>query len=449
MAALEALHAHTAVYTAPSAVESLLDRIGWPDADGVLLDPGAGDGAFLVAAMNRLAPLPGDFAAAARVRGLEIHPGAAADARERLAGALAMMGWTRDDARRAAEVSVRNADFLIDGYDGPEPSFIAGNPPYMRFARLPQAFKDAYAAILPKVAKGDLQHAFLDRCAALLRPDGAIAFVTADRWLLNDGSAPLRAALGRTLGVDHVGRLDAASCFYRPKNRRSGTPPRVHPVEIVLRAAGVAEHALGADPFSPDGPAESWDGPVLADVATVRLAPYLGPVGGFLLDAGQSQAFDAERLVPALDLDDIDFDTGTVRRPTRFALLTDPAEEPTGVVRDHLLAALPTMPKKVREGRWWCPPEPVNRDLGRPALLIPRIAKGIRAVLVEGGVLPVNHNITVVTDERGTGLERLRDALTSDAAQEWVVRHAPRLEDGYHDIRTTLVRRIPLYGWDG
>ncbi|EIM30396.1 hypothetical protein [Microvirga lotononidis] len=60
-AAIEALHAATALYTAEPVVDVLLDRIGWPDADGSLVDPNAGDGMFMVRALSRLDLAPDDF----------------------------------------------------------------------------------------------------------------------------------------------------------------------------------------------------------------------------------------------------------------------------------------------------------------------------------------------------------------------------------------------------
>src|SRR3954470_18078148 len=80
-AALEALHAPTALYTAEPVVDVLLDRIGWPDANGRLVDPSAGDGMFMVRALSRLDLAPGDFQEVARVQGWELHPGAMRSAR--------------------------------------------------------------------------------------------------------------------------------------------------------------------------------------------------------------------------------------------------------------------------------------------------------------------------------------------------------------------------------
>lgn len=60
----------TGVYTAE--IEALLDRLGWPVQGDWLLDPGAGNGGFLVAALARLDLARDDVAEAGRrVRGFE------------------------------------------------------------------------------------------------------------------------------------------------------------------------------------------------------------------------------------------------------------------------------------------------------------------------------------------------------------------------------------------
>ncbi len=60
--------------------------------------------------------------------------------------------------------------------------------------------------------------------------------VTADRWLFNVGAARLREAIGQFFRLAHLERIDVTSAFYRPKQRRAGSPPRVHPCAVVLNA---------------------------------------------------------------------------------------------------------------------------------------------------------------------------------------------------------------------
>jgi hypothetical protein len=90
------------------------------------------------------------------------------------------------------------------------------------------------------------------------------------------------------------------------------------------------------------------------------------------------------------------------------------------------------------------PPEAITLPLDRPAILVPRIGKRIRAVRLPAGVLPVNHNLYVVAGQDVRSLDEIEGILLSEATQAWVARNAPRLEDGYLDIRAGLIRRIPV-----
>ena len=445
---VEALHAATALYTTESVVEALLDKAGWPDASGRLLDPGCGDGAFMCRALARLAPEAGDHAAADRVTGWEIHPRAALDARRAYAATLVGLGWGAADAEAAAGRNVRQADFVVGARDAGRFTHVVGNPPYLRWANLPPGLATLYEAVVARHALGDLAHAFLDACADMLEPDGVVAFVTADRWLFNETASRLRAEVGRRLGIADLGRLDPATTFYRPKRRQRGTPPRVHPVAIVLRTVGTPGlRALTGAPVPPDGgPDDAHDGPRLGEVATVRLAPWLGPEGIFVVDAGAAVSLTGADLVPVIDTDDIDSSTGEMSAPRRVAIRTTRSQRPSDGVMAHLERTLHRMPARGRGGISWMPPESMTLPLGEPALLVPRIVRTIRPTRLPAGICPINHNLHVVgAPSAGVSLDDIDRMLRGESTAAWVARFAPRLENGFHDMRAGVLRRVPVH----
>lgn len=440
---LDLLHQATALYTVSPVVDALLDKIGWPDADGCLIDPSAGDGMFLARALARLPIAPDDFTQIERICGWEIHPEAVKSGHARLCAQLVGRGWTMIAAREAARRILRQGDFITEAPAGVRYRFVAGNPPYMLFRRLPEAFKSLYRPIFCNATKGDLLHAFLDRCAALMTDDGVIGLVTSDRWLFNETAATLRSQLGGRVGIDHLARLDADTSFYRPKQRQKGSPPRVHPVEVVMRSAGAASITLTAAPISPDGRAVEPTGPTLSDIATIRLAPWLGPDNIFLIGATVAAALPPEHLVPAVDTHDFDATTGQMRDPTRFVIRTHRDHAPPAIIQEHLRRELHRMPRRGQNKTWWVPPEKLFESVAHPALLIPRIAKSIRPIRLSPGIMPVNHNLYVVS-AGARSLDEIEGILTAPATQDFVARNAPRLENGYLDIRATLIRRIPI-----
>lgn len=82
-------------------------------------------------------------------------------------------------------------------------------------------------------------------------------------------------------------------------------------------------------------------------------------------------------------------------------------------------------------------------DLSCETLLVPRIATSPKAVRVPPGILPINHNLSIVCGEPGV-LDRVEAALRSPLAAQWVRDYAPRLEGGYFSLTTTLLRKMPI-----
>jgi len=445
--AVDELHYATAIYTSLDVVDGMLDQIDWPVRGGKLFDPSAGDGAFLMQALRRLTIQPDDMSIVDRLLGWEIHPGAVKDARNRIVGYLVEIGWSLRTAKSVADQIVVEADFLTDTLPAREFTCIAGNPPYLRMGNLPQYFKAVYSKTVPKYAFGDLLHAFLDRCTRILSDDGIISLVTADRWLLNSTSADLRETIGRLVDLDHVSRLDPSTSFSRPKFRRAASPPRVHPVKIVLRRKGHGARPLTAGVISPDefGVELDCSTITLAHIATVRIAPWLGPNGCFIVDQEVAAGLPTDQLVPVVDTDDIDRAADTITQPKRFAIVTTPEAEPTGAIREHLLANLHRLPPRARKGkRYWMPPEAISLPLDRPSLMIPRIARQLRPIFLPAGVLPHNHNLSVVSALPGMSNDELKTLLLSDHCQAWIQRNAPRLENGFFSITTKLLQRMPM-----
>lgn len=444
--AIDALHEATAIYTASPVVERMLARLAWPDAMKRCIDSSCGDGQFLVSALSKaLQHKPyTDDELLQILQGWEIHPIACSIARYRVAATLISFGRGPTLASTLAEKMVHNKDFLTEGPTQPVAEVIIGNPPYLRWLNVPKLLRDEYEQHVPTHATNDLLHSFLDRCARVLHGDGEIALVTADRWLTNMGAKQLRAELGRhQLGIEYLARLEAGSVFYRPKQKRAGTPARVHPVEIHLRRG----HAipLTADAIYPGVDYSVYEGlPTLGDLATVRIAAWLGTPGVFVLskDDAAAAGIPQEYLVPAIDTDDIAGDELTP--PTRYAIRTTPDQAPHATIMQHLERTAHKMAARGRGNKLWLPPERFhNMDLSQPSLLVPRIAKTPRGVLVPPGMLPINHNLSIVTANIQT-LTRIKKALSSDLAARWVREHAAPLEGDYFSLTTTLLRKLPL-----
>ncbi len=445
-ASVDEIHARTAIYTATPVVARMLDRIGWPhDFNGALLDPSCGDGSFLIEALSRLPLSVNDSRTALRVRGWEIHPGAVGICRQRLVEFFVNRGWGGDLAFSTAAQMVTHADFLTDGPQETKFDVIAGNPPYLRFTHLPEYFRNLYRDKLPLYCQGDLLNAFLHQCVSMMPTDGVISIVSADRWLFNEGCNELRERLGEHVGVDYVGRLDVNSAFYRPKLRRAGTPPRIHPVEVVLRPRATAARQLTAAPVAIDGEKTAPAGPTLDDIAFVHLAPYVGTDGVFTVDtstAAKLRAAGAD-LVPLAHPRDADLATDILGPVQRWGIRTSKDVEPTGAVAEHIQANRAKLPDRCKRGSWWMPVESLSGDVSVPCILIPKICRKIRAIDVPAGRLPFDHHL-VVRPKPGHTLAEIKAVVLSEQANAWLRLNGARLENDYFQIRTRCFRTMPV-----
>lgn len=448
--AVDQLHRATALYTRSPVVDALLSEAGWFEPGKRLCDPSAGDGAFLDAALRSvLASVadPDDALILHSIEGWEIHPGACRDAHDRLARTLAGHGWRTADALALAQRIVHRGDFLTEAASRPQWDVIAANPPYLRYCKVPSALRAVYDVAVPENARADLLHAFLSRCADMLNPGGVLAAVTSDRWCFNAQAANLRAVLGKSLRVRHLNRIDGDSAFYRPKNRRSGTPPRVHPVTVVLeRADGDGIARLDGSPIYPGSTDVGATGRTLADIATVKLAPWLGTPGIFVVKPDVAARLPADWLIPVAD--GKDFTGGVFSGPKAFAIRTEGVsclEELPGAIVDHLKRELPRMCRRGRRDRCWLPPETwINKfDLSQPSIVVPRICHGLTAVEIPPGILPIDHGLSIAQTP-GMSLDSVMEALQTPSARQWIAARAPRLEGGFVSITTTLLRSLPV-----
>jgi hypothetical protein len=176
----------------------------------------------------------------------------------------------------------------------------------------------------------------------------------------------------------------------------------------------------------------------LGEIANIRLAPWLGPDGIFMVS--DPAGFPAERMIPCVEPEDLDKETGELRTIRRWAIRTG-REEPEAAVLEHLDRELHRMPPRGRQKVRWLPPEPFDSKLPLDvdAVLVPRIATTLRAIPLPAGTMPVNHNLVVVS---GMPAAELRRILEHPLVREQADSIALRLENGYHSYTATLLRAL-------
>jgi hypothetical protein len=210
------LHEACRVYTRTELAAGLLDAVGWREDRALegqrLLEPAAGNGVFLRLAAERLIgslrrrnrPITMRVLEGA-VTGYEIYSEARHEARLAVSEVLLAGGLTTSSASQLAARWVRDGDFLT-ATDLGTFTHVVGNPPYVRWSKVPEAFRQLYSRSVPEaMQKGDLCVPFFYRSVGHLEPGGTLAFVCSDRWLRAEYGIGLRAYLGSNVRtVAHI-----------------------------------------------------------------------------------------------------------------------------------------------------------------------------------------------------------------------------------------------------
>jgi len=212
---------HGQVFTRPHVVDLMLDLAGYtPDKPLhrlTLLEPGSGNGAFLIRAATRLlASKPTSMTLEALspcLRGVEKDPNLVEQTRSELAELLRAGGLMKNTATALAAAWVLCADFL-DMPGERRFDFVVGNPPYVRQEAIPKALVEEYRRRFSCFYdRADLYVAFFERGLELLSEQGTLAFICPNRFTKNNYGRKLRQKIGQDFKLTHVVDMSEASPF--------------------------------------------------------------------------------------------------------------------------------------------------------------------------------------------------------------------------------------------
>lgn len=486
---------HGVVLTKPHVVELILDLAGYSVHRDLcalpLLEPSCGKGAFLRPAIERL------MSSARRFRrdtadlrdaivAYDVDPAHVSETRAVVRRTLRGCGHSPAPARSLADAWVREGDFLL-APERPRFGAVVGNPPYVRIEQIAPTLQSEYRERFVSIYdRADLYVAFIEHGLNLLRPDGVLSFVCADRWTLNKYGAPLRRLISERFQVRAYIDLHAASPFESDVIAypaifalKRGTSQRVVVakldtaserecsdlrdvlVEPTLTRPGV--HATRYDTwFTGDAP---WTLTSPAHLAILRdLEARFGPIEfdgktriGIGVATGNDKVYivgedadiESDRLVPLVMREDIE--NGEVRDARRYVLN---AFDNDGRVVDlrkysrlsrylseHEPAIRARHVSKSNPHAWFRTIDRVYPALVlKPKLLIPDIA-GSNEVVFERGRFHPHHNLYFVTSD-SWDMEVLGALLSSRVALFFVWSYAVKMRGGYLRFQAQYLRRI-------
>ncbi|MGX1708179.1 Eco57I restriction-modification methylase domain-containing protein [Streptomyces albidoflavus] len=211
------------VFTRRWVVDTLLDLTAYTAERDLgalrLVEPSCGSGAFLGPAVERLlasAAAHGRDLGTLRnsIRAYDLQADHVRASRLVCRDLLISAGASASTADALVDAWVQHADFLLLDTDECTADVVIGNPPYIRYDDLPDELAARYRETWPTMrGRGDIYVGFIERSLRLLKPDGQVGFICADRWMRNQYGAELRALVARNYAVNHVWTMHDVDAF--------------------------------------------------------------------------------------------------------------------------------------------------------------------------------------------------------------------------------------------
>lgn len=490
-----------AVFTRREVVDFILDLVGYtidqPLHRQSLLEPSFGEGDFLLPIIERLftafrasgSQTNAVLALKDAVRGVELHLATFEKTFDSVVSAIVEQGLSSQEARALAGIWLRSGDFLLTEW-AERFTYVVGNPPYVRQELIPSVLIAEYRRRFSSVFdRADLYVPFLEHGLSLLRPEGRLGFICADRWMKNRYGAPLRRLIAdRYQLLTYVDMVDTLpfhsdvvaypaifvlgnqqTPITRVAHRPSLDPEHLRPLAAALRdgrtngaVSEVRAVARNDEPWILDAPDQltvlrrlEADFPVLEDAGCrVGIGVATGADKVFI---GKFDELDVEpsRKLPLAMSRDI---TSGVVKWRGYGII-NPFED------DGRLAALEEYPKfalylekhgaaikqrhvsQKNPGSWYRTIDRIYRPLTyKPKLLLPDI-KGEANVVYENGQFYPHHNLYVVTSDEWD-LRALQAVMLSRVARLFVATYTTKMRGGYLRFQAQYIRRIRLPHWN-
>jgi adenine-specific DNA-methyltransferase len=490
---------HGEVFTRRWVVELILDLAGFTvdrDLGGlVAVEPSCGSGAFLGPMTERLIkacrlhhrPLT-DIGDA--LHAFDLLAANAELAHKTVAGALIEAGVTDAEALAIASDCVRCGDFLLTPHGDDLADFVLGNPPYIRLEGVPAARSAAYRRACPTMrGRSDIFVGFIEMGLRILKPDGVLGFIVADRWMHNQYGSDLRRLVSSGYAMEVVVAMHDVDAFEEPVSAY----PAVTVIRRRAQSGAIVANATKAFGESNAQALTKWASSSRRSVATkavtaVKLSKWFDserswPSGN---PANLALVAELERRLPSLQdeatgtrvgigvasgADDVylTVDEGLVERERLLPLLTT-RDTRTGAAewsgthlvnpwKDGRLVKLDDYPKLAAyfgersseiRGRhvaqknpasWYRTIDRVEPGLlEREKLVIPDLKAFIQPVLDRGETCP-HHGLYFITSDRWD-LEVLGGLLLSDIAELFVSTYCVKMRGGCYRFQAQYLRRI-------
>lgn len=203
---------HGEIFTREWIVEVILNLVGFNQDDDLatktIVEPACGTGAFLLPIVARLSaslrthgrPLSDGLHA---IKAFDLRPSNVIVARELVHEALVADQWDKIEANEIVTHWITSGDFLLLEHLPCSADWVVGNPPYVRLEDIALDRLAAYRSACPTMGgRADLYVGFFEVGLNMLKLEGKLAFICADRWMKNQYGEKLRQLVSSNFSVD-------------------------------------------------------------------------------------------------------------------------------------------------------------------------------------------------------------------------------------------------------
>lgn len=490
------------VYTKPWVVELLLDLAGYrPErnlVDSVVVEPSAGEGAFLVQLAQRLIlsclrqnrPISDCHKS---IIAYEIDSTSSDKACSAVSDSLVSIGIDSCVAYSLARGWIRTGDYLLESSSLQAADFVIGNPPYVRLEDIPGEVANIYRSAYPTMkGRADLYVGFFEAALRQLRKDGVCAFICADRWMLNQYGAELRKFVTAGYDVGAIVEMHNANAFDDEVSaypaitiirRRSQRPtvvasikefdesrPSISITEALNAAASGREPELvkgltlatidewftGSAPWPCSSPTrlallrrlEAEFEPVESSETGTKVGIGVATGCDKVFITKDADLVERARLLPLAMASDtvsgnLEWSGNFLVDPWNCKGLANLSEFPrfAAYVEQHREVLSKRHVAKRNLSGWYKTIDRVSHTLtAKPKLYIPDIKDRFNPVLDRGTTYP-HHNLYFITSEKWD-LEVLGGLLLSTVGQLFIESYGVRMRGGYFRFQAQYLRRI-------
>lgn len=458
---------HGTVYTNREVVHFILDLCLSDSellAGKVIIEPSAGDGAFVMPLLERIVEECSGNPSALRNALENIH---LFELDDDIIPALRLnIDTVLQDQELASLINIHLGDFLLA--DIPRADIIVGNPPYVRYDNIPSMQREMYKALFPSFsARCDIYVPFIEKSIKALKPDGKLCFICADRWINNQYGKILRGMVSRNFHLKYFIKFSG----YNPFKEEVIAYPSVFLIEntgqdssiIFSEVTSASDLSFGNLLLKSKTFRFGDNAEVEYDDLKTRFMSL--EEQGFKIGIGVATGADkvfitndpdsveSDLLVPLVSRRDF---AGNLIKWRGYYLINTYVAQGTGLVDlgnyPKLKAYLDAHSAQVKarhvakrnQDAWYRLIDPVNKDLRiRPKLLIPDITTK-KSIIFDSGKFYPHHNLYYITASDERKLLVLRSILVSDFCSRQVAQKGVVMNGGALRWQAQTLRKLFL-----